>query len=221
MKLELRALPLGSISRDSNDLHVPNYIAVFHNRRKYANRLHALYAYAQLHHCMPHIDQWRTFKADCCSAMGMRHNKRHTQQQAQADDGHPSESTLKLWASLGRAPGPTADKTMPWPVVLPTFKTSHCHRSRSGHGVANGSLDLGTMAKQKCFCVCTTGPRTQSLPLHLFPSSKRQPLWLSRAKTCEIASRARNKVDGSPFCLWRCVNAWYPDSLSNRPQIGV
>ena len=71
-------------------------IAIFHNRRKYINRLVVLYFYTQIEHCsLPW--RWKRMGSDCCG------------------------NTQQLWRENGRFPGVSA-----WPLNLAVVNHSAC-----------------------------------------------------------------------------------------------
>ena len=81
---------------DTDGFKVGKEIAIFHNRRKYINRLLVLHLYTQIEHCtVPWT--WKRMASDCCG--GER----------------------KLWRQHGRHPGRAK-----WPYHLAIANDSAC-----------------------------------------------------------------------------------------------
>ena len=66
----------GRVYVDTDGFRIPNDVAIFHNRRKFVNRLRLLHAYAVADHCTPSL-RWTQTDADCCFAADNISRARH------------------------------------------------------------------------------------------------------------------------------------------------
>ena len=94
-----------SVYMDTDGFRVGSEIAIFHNRRKYINRITVLYLYSEVEHCTL-LPRWTQQRADCCGDSG------------------------KVWRRTGRFHGPNA-----WPHYIASVDRSACngqwaHKSR-------------------------------------------------------------------------------------------